>query len=180
MRDFSTRPRRRPPDALDAGLLAVAGLALIAATYATASAWTDLRRAREHVESARREASAEAGRLQALESRRGADSLAGAAVLTLDAPPPRVLAELAALLPPDVRLDSVSLSYGEDLALDVQVAARVSSAYDVFLQRLEDSPRFRDVLPGDESRDAGVRASIRATYRPGRAPVLLPAGGGAR
>lgn len=166
-RDFSTRPRRRTPDGLDALLLALGGLSLVLATYWTTAAWTDLRRAREHAAEARREADADQGRLRVLESRRGAEGTLGTqALLTADAPPPRVVADLGSVMPADVRLESLALTYGDAVTLEMQVAARAASAYDAFLQRLEGSPLFADVTPGEENRGADVRASVRATYRP--------------
>jgi hypothetical protein len=166
-RDFSTRPRRRSPDGLDAVALALGGLSLVVATYWTTTASTDLRRAREHAAEARREADADRGRLRALESRRGAEGTLGTqALLTADAPPPRVVADLGTVMPADVRLESLRLTYADAVTVEMQVAARAPSAYDAFLQRLEGSPLFADVAPGDESRSGDVRASVRATYRP--------------
>lgn len=170
-RDFSTRPRRRAPDAFDVGLLALAGLSLILASYWTSTAWTDRRRARQNVEEARREAEADQVRVRALESRQGAEgSLGTQALLTTDAPPPRVLAELGTVLPSDVRLESLTLTYGDGVTLEMQVAARAAAAYDAFLQRLEGSPAFTDVTPGDENRGDEVRASVRVTYKPSVTP----------
>jgi len=170
-RDFSTRPRRRAPDAFDVGLLAIAGLSLIVASYWTGTAWADLRRARQNVEDARREAEADQVRVRTLEARRGAEgSLGTQALLTADAPPQRVLAELVAVMPSDVRLESLTLAYGDGVALEMQVAARAAAAYDAFLQRLEGSPVFTDVTPGDENRGNEVRASVRVTYKPSATP----------
>jgi Tfp pilus assembly protein PilN len=81
-----------------------------------------------------------------------------------------VLADLEALLPPDVRLQSLTMDYGEGLDLSLQVAARRASSYDLFLQRLQQSPSFLNVRPGEEVRDRGVRARVRAAYRGGRRP----------
>jgi hypothetical protein len=47
----------------------------------------------------------------------------------------------------------------------VDVIARSAPAYDQFLDRLQRSPLFADVLPGDENRDGELRTSIQMTYR---------------
>jgi Tfp pilus assembly protein PilN len=78
-----------------------------------------------------------------------------------------VLADLAALMPPDVKLDSLNLAYGEGIGMSMHVSARSAGAYEAFLQRLESSPLFEEVVPGEESRDAGVTASIEMRYRGG-------------
>ena len=95
--------------------------------------------------------------------------LSARALLTAEAPPPRVLADLEALLPGDVRLMALTLDYGERLdAGHAGSAARQPASYDLFLQRLQQSPLFADVRPGEETRDGGVRAQVQAAYRGGR------------
>jgi hypothetical protein len=166
VRDFSTRPRRRPPQPLDVGLLAVAALTLGVAGYATSSAWAESKRARQHVDDVRRETEAGRARLRALEARSAPTAaLASQALLSADAAPPRVLADLSSVLPPDVKLDSLALAYGDGIALQMQVSAKGAAAYDVFLQRLEAHPLFDEVIPGEEVRDGGVGASVQARYR---------------
>ena len=49
----------------------------------------------------------------------------------------------------------------------MQVSAKSGGAYEVFLQRLEASPLFEEVVPGEETRDGGVTASIACRYRGG-------------
>ena len=165
VRDFSTRPQRSGPGPLDLAMVALAALAFLWASYAALRSHRDARERRASVDEARRELESSRARLGALESRPGDVSLARQTLLTLDAPPPRVLAALAALMPDDVRLDGVSLHYGDRLELELRVIARSSTAYDVFLERLQSSPAFEGVLPGEENRDGEVRASVRAGYR---------------
>lgn len=166
--DFSTRPSR-PPQRWPAlvSLLAAAALALLAGLEARA-ALRERAAARGLLEQQRAELAASRRRLAALESRgRGAgDSLAARARLTLQAPPHRVLSDLAALLPPDVRLDKLSLVYGDELSVEVQLLARRPSAYDALVDRVVASPRFVEVIPSPESRDGELRASLRMSYRP--------------
>jgi hypothetical protein len=167
MRDFSSRPRRRAARPLDIGLLVAGVAALALSLYEVGDAWSGQRRATARFEETRREADEALARVRELEARREpAQGIASQALLTAEAPPPRVLADLVALMPADVRLDGVTLTYGEPLGLDVDVAARNASSYDLFLDRLQRSPQFADVLPGEENRDGELRTSIRMTYRP--------------
>ena len=83
----------------------------------------------------------------------------------MQAAPPRLLSDLAALMPADVKLDSLALTYGDAIGMSMQVSARSGGAYEAFLQRLESSPRFEEVVPGEETRDGGVTASIQMRYR---------------
>jgi len=92
-------------------------------------------------------------------------ALATQALLSADAAPPRLLADLAALMPPDVKLDSLALSYGEGIGMSMHVSSKGAGAYEAFLQRLEASPLFEEVVPGEETRDGGVSASIETRYR---------------
>ncbi len=141
-RDFSSRPRRRR------------------------TSWADLKRARQHVVDLRRQSEAAQARLRTLESRSAPTAaLATQALLSEEAAPPRVLADLSGLMPADVKLESMSLTYGEAIAVQMQVSSRTAGSYDGFLQRLEGSPLFDDVVPGEETRDGGVSASITARYR---------------
>ena len=166
MRDFSSRPRRRPPQPFDLGLIGIGVLTLIFAGYATGTSWADFKRARQHVADVRRDTETAQARLKTMEARSAPTAaLATQALLSTDAAPPRVLAELAALMPPDLKLDSLSLSYGEGIGMSMHVSAKNAGAYEAFLQRLEASPLFEEVVPGEEARDGGVSASIEMRYR---------------
>ena len=168
MRDFSSRPRRRPPQPVDLGLIGIGVLTLIFAGYATGTSWADFKRARQHVADVRRDTEAAQARLKTMEARSAPTAaLATQALLSADAAPPRVLAEHAALMPPDVELDSLSLTYGEGIGMSMHVSAKGAGAYEAFLQRLESSPLFEEVVPGEETRDGGVAASIEMRYRGG-------------
>ncbi len=168
MRDFSSRPRRRPPQPVDLGLIGIGVLTLIFAGYATGTSWADFKRARQHVADVRRDTQAAQARLKSMEARSAPTAaLATQVLLSTDAAPPRVLADLAALMPPDVKLDSLALSYGEGIGMSMHVSAKGAGAYEAFLQRLEASPLFEEVVPGEETRDGGVAASIEMRYRGG-------------
>jgi hypothetical protein len=165
VRDFSTRPRDAGPRTLDVALVAVGAVALLWSAYAAFAAGREAAARRASVTAARQELESSRTRLGDLESRSVDATLARQSLLNLDAPPPRVLEELAAVMPSDVRLASVSMKYGERLELELIVIARSSTAYDVFLERLQSSPAFEHVLPGEENRDGEVRATVRAGYR---------------
>lgn len=167
--DFSTGVRRPDVRTADLAFLAATALALSLAVTSAAGAWGDLRRATANLRKVRNEGEAVSLLARAHESRKGPDAVLSArAFLTAEAPPPRVLADLETLLPPDVRLRTLTLDYGERLDLGLQVAARRAASYDLFLKRLQESPLFTGVRPGEEVRDNGVRAQVRATYRSGR------------
>jgi len=164
--DFSTRGRRADVGTGDLAFLAAAALALSLAVTSAAGAWGDLRRAGRDVDKVQRETEEVSRQVRAHEARQAPDTVLSArALLTADSPPPRVLADLETLLPPDVRLLALTLDYGEGLDLALQVAARRAASYDLFLQRLQESPLFTGVRPGEEVRDGEVRAQVRASYR---------------
>jgi len=168
--DFSTRPRRRLWTA-DAALVGAAAAALVLSGLLCWNATSDLGRRRDDVARAAREADAAAERAEAAERRRGPLSAVLVAQVreSAEAPPPRIVAELSALLPPEVRLQSLDLDYRERLVVDLHVAARRADAYDQFLARLAASDRFADLVPGPESRQGELTASVRMSYR-GSAP----------
>jgi hypothetical protein len=165
VRDFSTRPQRSGPAPADLAFAAVAGLALAWTSFTAFTSWREARERRAGVVEARAELESSRARLGPAAVRPADLTLAHQSLLTLDAPPARVLGVLGELMPADVRLESVSMEYGERLEMELRVVARSSSAYDVFLERLQSSPAFEGVLPGDENRDGEVRALVRATYR---------------
>lgn len=168
--DFSTKGRPPETRTADLALLGAAGLALALAAASAAGAWSDLRRVQSDLAKTRGETEAAALAARDREARKGPDAVLSARALsTAESPPPRVLADLEGLLPADVRLIALDLDYGERVELGLQVAARRAGSYDLFLQRMQQSPSFADVRPGDEVRDGGVRAQVRATYR-GRRP----------
>lgn len=167
-RDFSTRPRPPARSALDVALVAAGVLALAWSAACAHGSWRDAREKRARVEAARRELAAVRERASPA-SPSGTEGFARQALLSLEAAPPVVLGTLGALMPADVRLDALAFEYREQLALRLDVVARDAAAYDLFLSRLESSPSFGSVTPGEENRDGEVRATVRATY-----------GGGAR
>jgi hypothetical protein len=163
--DFSTRGRRPEVRTGDLVFLAAAGLALCLALASAAGAWGDLRHATARLEAARQETAAVSGRARARQAGAGPDAVLSArALLTAEAPPPRVMADLETLLPGDVRLVALSLEYGERLELTMRVAARRPASYDRFLRDLQQSSLFADVRPGEEVRDGEVRAQVKASY----------------
>jgi hypothetical protein len=165
VRDFSSRPRRRRPSPRDWALFIAGALSFAVAAGLAWDAWRDVGQARGRVAALRAERDAVTARLRSLEAQVRRDSIATQAWLTVEAPPPRIVADLAELLPPEVRLEALDLKYGSRLDVHMTVTARRASAYDLFLERLSSSPRFSDVVPGDENRAGEVHATVRAAYR---------------
>jgi len=151
-------------------VLAIA-LALLATLEARATLH-ERRDAQAAVDSLRSDLDAAQRQRTRLEARRKGEGerLASRARLTAEAPPHRVLSELAALLPPDVRLEDLSLVYGSELRVEALVVARRAAAYDILLERLVASPRFSEVNPGPESRDGELRSRVSARFQSGDAP----------
>jgi hypothetical protein len=165
--DFSTRARVQGNVALDRALV----VASVAAVLLSAtSAWRAVHardEARGRAMAVRREVEPLRSRLRALEAgARGGGTVRSQAELTVSATPPRVIADLAALLPSDARLERLALGYGKDLLLDLEVGARSPTAYDRLLESLVSSERLSDVRSGPEEREGEVKASITARYRP--------------
>ena len=169
--DFSTRARVRGRGGLDRALV-VAGVAAV--LMSASLAWRAVRardEARGRSAAQRREVEPLRSHLRALEAgaARGG-TVRSQAELTVSAAPPRVIADLAALLPSDARLERLALEYGEDLVLDLEVGARSPAAYDRLLESLGSSDRLKDVRSGPEDREGEVKASVKATYRPAERP----------
>ena len=162
-RDFSTRRRKAPATASDRVLVALAAASLFAAAHAAATAYSSAREAEASLERTRGEIAHDSRRLAAHGGREGEGRM-GRAVWSLTAPPARVVADLAPLLPDDVRVERLTLRYGSSLELNLTLSARTPMAYDRFVQALERSASFRDVVPGDETRGTPVQASVRARY----------------
>src|SRR4029079_234221 len=76
------------------------------AAHAAWSASNELRYRRDEVDDVRRQAEAAEGQVRGRASGQapGGDTLMSQAQFTVEAPPPRIVADLSALLPPDVRL----------------------------------------------------------------------------
>lgn len=166
--DFSTRPQASPRGRFETPVLAASALLLAASLFAAWQAAAERRAAGSGLSELRHEVGVARARVEALEARqRGrGETLAAQLVWTSEAPPTRLLAELTALLPKAVRLENVSFSYGPTLEIDLQLLARQPPAYDLLLERLAESPLFVDVVPGVETREGEMRASLRMRYRP--------------
>jgi hypothetical protein len=166
--DFSSRGPRPAARPWEAVLLAVALALITLSSYKASSSYADSRRARLAYEAETREATSLQERLRRLEAGPsvGVAGLAARVVTSMESPPSRVLAALTALMPPDVRLDGVGLSYGVRLDVEARVVARRAESYDLFLKRLAESPVFEAIVPGSESRQGETRASLRMTFRP--------------
>lgn len=169
--DFRTRPRWSGSALASRIALGVAAAVLLLALFGAVRATLSRDDAREQAERARREVEPLRAQLRAREStsRQGA-TWRRPAELTAAAAPPRVIDELAALLPGDARIERLHLRYGDRLDLDLRVETRSPAAYDRFLEALLASGRIENVVPGPETREGEVAASVRAVYRPGPRP----------
>jgi hypothetical protein len=163
-RDFSTRPAPPARSPLDQALVAVGLIALAWSASCAHGSWRDAREKRARVDEARRELASARERVSLAAPSALETAFSRQALLSLEATPAVVLTALAGVLPPDVRLDGLALDYGGSLELRLQVVARDAAAYDLFLSRLEASPQFGSVSPGEENRDGEVRAEVKASY----------------
>ena len=159
--DFSTAPRPRRAHRWDQAAL-VAGLAALA--LSGTAAWRAREEARDagvRLAEVRREVETASGKLRTLagQARVGAPVLPAA-----EAPPARIVAAVASLLPGHARLDGLSIDYERGGVLQLNVVAGDAGAWDLFLDRLGREPHFREVEPGPESRDAEVRSLVRALW----------------
>jgi hypothetical protein len=98
--------------------------------------------------------------------RKGDEQLARAAAQTLDAPAPRILAELGQAMPAGARLEALTLRYGgEAVELDMRLIAHTPVIYDDLVARMERSARFDGLVLGGESRRAEMKVTLHARYR---------------
>jgi Tfp pilus assembly protein PilN len=164
--DFSTRPKGREAGLPDLMLLLAGFVAAVLCAGALLRARADTASVQARLADVRSRTAGDQ-RLAAQLERRAGEGVIGQARLTSEAPPPRVLAELAALLPPDVRLEGLTLAYGRGLEIEMKVVARNPQAYDRLLDRLEKSPRIKGLTHGAESRQGEVQTTVRATFEPG-------------
>ena len=165
--DFRTRARAPRSPLLVRVALGVAVTALLLAASDAVRAARARDEAREQELRARGEVEPLRARLRAREGASSRDAtLRHRAELTTEAAPPRVIADLAALLPADARVGRLDLHYGDRLELDFGVEARTPAAYDRLLEALAASGRVEAVVPGPETREGAVEASLRAIYRP--------------
>jgi hypothetical protein len=158
-----SRARSRPADVVLL-VAALAGLAFVGhALWTSRDELERARRARGQAESQVAEAK---GKLSALEgSDPQHDVQVARMALAGQAPPQAVVRDLASLLPPDVRLLDLVLTYDHALDVEMRVVARRGAAYDLFLERLHGSRMFRAIVPGPETRDGEVSASVRVEYQ---------------
>lgn len=143
-----------------------AGLLALALTAGLAwRAREEARSAHERLATVRREAEGFAARLRALDGLSGASGRRLArAEAAREAEPPRIVAGVAAVLPADARLERLSIEYGPEISLEIQVVTRDAGAWDRLLDRLERAPQFRAVETGPEEREGEVRSVVRARW----------------
>lgn len=171
--DFSSRRRITPRGGVGGPArlpLFLAGGLLLASLLGAVGVRRDLALTRRSESEARQAAREARERLRATRATLDpqADALAGRADLLRRSPPPRVLADLQALMPAAVRLEQATLGYSSEVDLELRVVARTARDYDAFLERLAGASAFRGASTGPENREGEVRALVRARYaRPG-------------
>ena len=162
--DFSTAPR---PNRLPAWETLAVGAGLTALVLAGGGAWRarqEAGHARARLAETRHEVEGASARLRALDARaRGATRALPAA----EAPPARIVADVASVLPGDARLERLSIDYARGGALEMHVVARDATSWDRLLERLERAPWLREVQAGPEARAAEVRSLVRARWTGG-------------
>jgi hypothetical protein len=165
--DLSTRPRRRSGRA-DRLSAIVGAIAFVWASSAAGRARDEAARAQAALAAVETESARAEARLRALGAGAGAEAerLANRVALNAEAPLPRVLAELTDLMPEEVRLRALQVSYDDEVSVEAQVEARSVDAWDAFLDRLATSRRFRGIVPGPEARGGDLRVTIRMRYSP--------------
>jgi Tfp pilus assembly protein PilN len=159
--DFSTVPRRSRVPAWET--LAV-GAGLVVLVLAAGEAWRnreEARSARSRFAGVQREVETASTRLRSLEARARGPARALPAA---EAPPARIVADLASAIPGDVRLERLLIDYAHDGALEMHVVARDAGSWDRLLARLEQAPWLRDVEPGPEAREAEVRSVVHGRW----------------
>lgn len=160
--DFRSAPRASRPSLAWRLLTAAAALVALLSAGLAHRAIAESQEAERRLAGVDREVAAERTRVQALRQRL---RTARAGELAADeAPPARVAAELARLLPEDVRLERLVIDYRRGGTLELQVVARDAGAWDRLLQRLEAAERLRDVELGAEARAGEVRSQVRARW----------------
>jgi hypothetical protein len=161
--DFSTGARREPlRPRWEALLLVAAALAVAASGVAAHRARAEARAASGRVAEARRQLDEQQARLRAMTPAAGAVASDAA-----EASPRRIVAAIAAVLPVDARLSTLSIDYQRGVYVQMQVDARRAQAWDRLLERLERSPDFAEVEPGPEDRAAEIRTTLRARWAGG-------------
>jgi hypothetical protein len=165
--DFSSNPRPRRQRLLD---LVALGLATILATAAAHAAWNASRlltQTRAALAAKRSEIVADQSGIRAQEAKGAhlSEELAARILASHESTPQHVLSAIGRLLPAGARLDNVTLTYGAEVAVDLHVVAREPATYDRFLERIESSLDFRDIVFGSENRDGEMQVSLKAVFR---------------
>ena len=159
--DFATSPRRSRVPPWESVALAAA---LVALAVSVGEAWRardEARAARARLAEVRRDVDAAAARQRTLEAlaRGPAQGLAAS-----EAPPSRIVADLASAIPAGVRLERLLIDYSREGTVQMDVVARDAAAWDRLLARLEGAPWLREVQPGPETRVGEVRTLVRARW----------------
>ncbi len=77
------------------------------------------------------------------------------------------MATLASVLPDDVRVARMIVTYEDVVSLDLQLVARDAAAWDEALARLAAADDLEHVVPGPERREGELRTTVRAQWKGG-------------
>jgi hypothetical protein len=140
-------------------------LAVALALLSAGRAHEEARQASERLAAVRDEVNTSTSRLRTLMAASGASlERRTRAEAARDGSPTRIVADIAAVLPRDARLERLSIEYGRDVSLQMQVVAKDASAWDRLLARLEAARQFQGVEPGPEDREGEVRSVVKARW----------------
>jgi hypothetical protein len=165
--DFSTTPRPRRPPVKDVIALGIGLLALSVAIHAAWTARREVRAARDRLAGVRSEITTLEARVQAFGARGAGGPLLSRAAGAFDAPPERIVATLGRALPDDARVERLTIVYGDQISLEMQLVARNPAAWDRTLERLVQTPSLEKLSPGPERREGEIRTTIRGQWAGG-------------
>jgi hypothetical protein len=165
--DFSTTPRPRRPAGKSVIALGVGLLALSVAIHAAWTARQEVNAARDRLAGVRSEIATLEARARAFGARSAGGQPLSRATGAFEAPPERIVATLGRALPDDARVERLTIVYGDQISLEMQIVARDPGAWDRTLERLVETPSLEELSPGPERREGEIRTTIRGQWAGG-------------
>jgi hypothetical protein len=162
--DFSTTPRPRRPPVKDVIALGVGLVALSVAIHAAWTARREVRIARDRLTGVQSEIATLEARVRAFGARSPGGQLLSRAAGAFETPPERIVATLGRSLPDDARVERLTIVYGDQISLEMQLVARDPAAWDRTLERLAETPALEELSPGPERREGEIRTTLRGQW----------------